>query len=266
MSKRPLILICNDDGVHALGIKHLVKSLKGIADLVVVAPATEQSAVGQSITIRHPLRIEELERSQFDVPAWSINGTPADCIKIALSVILSKRPDFIVSGINRGSNAGRNVIYSGTVAAVVEGVLQGIPGIAFSVVEYFNPNYALTEKYIPQLVHYIEKHPLPLGTFLNVNFPLGMENDFKGLRFAKQGREYWVESPEQREHPVEKSTYYWLGTKIAEFEEDKESDISLLRQGFAAIVPIHISDLTHHHHFNVSRDHFSSFLEAYNTH
>ncbi|MDP1813355.1 MAG: 5'/3'-nucleotidase SurE, partial [Leadbetterella sp.] len=237
-----------------------LNALHSFADLAVVAPATEQSAVGLSITIRHPLRIEKIEWSGVQSPIWSVSGTPADCVKMALSVVLDRTPDLIVSGINRGSNAGRNVLYSGTVAGVVEGTLHDIPGIAFSMAEYFNPKYHHAENYIQPIVEYILNHPLPLGTILNVNFPHDMETNFKGLRFAKQGQEYWAESPEQREHPAEGSTYYWLGAKVASFEEDHQSDIACLKQGYATAVPIHVSDLTHHHHLEKYRDHFESIV------
>lgn len=262
MKKRPLILITNDDGVHASGIRHLYQSLCDTADIVVVAPATEQSASGLSITIRHPLRIEKLNWSDTQGEIWSVNGTPADCVKIGLSVIMPQKPDLIVSGINRGSNAGRNVLYSGTVAAATEGVLQNIPSIALSMVDYFNPEYSIAKNYIPQLIDYTLQHPLPKGTLLNVNFPRNMSEQFKGLRFAKQGREYWLENPEEREHPAEGSAYYWLGAKLAKFDEDIHSDVKWLSEGYATAVPIHVSDLTHHGHFENAKDHFESFVNA----
>src|SRR5262249_28069062 len=143
MVKRPYILVTNDDGVHAPGIKHLWTALAEVADVVVVAPVSEQSAVSLSITVRHPLRIEKMEWPWAkEAQVWTINGTPADCVKLALSVILPHPPQLIVSGINRGNNAGRNILYSGTVAAVIEGVMHNIPGIAFSVANYFHPDYA----------------------------------------------------------------------------------------------------------------------------
>src|SRR5690348_2759860 len=130
---QPYILVTNDDGVHAPGIKHLWKALSKIANVVVVAPASEQSAVSLSITTRQPLRTEKIDWPRIEnEQVWAINGTPADCVKLALNVILSTPPQLIVSGINRGSNAGRNILYSGTVAAVIEGVMHNIPGIAFS--------------------------------------------------------------------------------------------------------------------------------------
>lgn len=263
MTERPLILVTNDDGVYAPGIKHLVKALSEVADLIVVAPATEQSAVSLSITIRHPLRIEKIEWPLPSSNVWSVNGTPADCVKLALNVILPRKPQLIVSGINRGSNAGRNVLYSGTVAAVIEGIMQGIPGIAFSASDYINPIYDVMESYIPSIVNYVLAHPLPSGTFLNVNFPKNIHQEIKGLRFATQGKEYWSESPEERSHPAEGHSYYWLGIKVAEFAEHEDSDIALLKQGYATAVPIQIYDLTHHALFDMKRDHFETYIDQF---
>lgn len=260
MTKRPLILVTNDDGVDAPGIKHLWKALSDVAELMVVAPASEQSAVSLSITIRHPLRIEKLEWSFADAQIWSVNGTPADCVKLALNVILPSPPQLIVSGINRGNNAGRNVLYSGTVAAVVEGIMHNIPGIAFSVSDYFNPSYAEVENYIPLIVRYLLENPLPSGTFLNVNFPKQNDGGVKGIRFTKQGKEYWAENPEQREHPSEGNHYYWLGSKLAQFPEKDDCDVLWLRKGYATAVPIHMGDLTHHEHVDEQRQNFESFI------
>lgn len=261
MTTRPYILITNDDGIYAPGIKHLWKALETIADVIVVAPASEQSAVSLSITIRHPLRIEKVDWPWApNAQIWSINGTPADCVKLALNVILPHPPHLIVSGINRGSNAGRNVLYSGTVAAIIEGVMHNIPGIAFSLADYFNPNYEKVEAYIPSMIHYLLEHPLPAGTFLNVNFPKLREAGIRGIRLTKQGREYWAENPEQREHPAEGLPYYWLGAKLAQFREEPDSDIMLLREGYATAVPIHISDLTHHLLVDQQREKFENFI------
>ena len=260
---RPRILITNDDGIYAPGIKHLWKTLSPIADVTVVAPASEQSAVSLSITIRHPLRIEKVIWPGVSSSSlWSINGTPADCVKLALSVILPSPPQLIVSGINRGSNAGRNVLYSGTVAGVVEGVLHDIPGIAFSMAEFFNPNYEDAEKHIPSIVEYLLKNPLPKGTFLNVNFPKELSEETKGIRLTKQGLEYWLENPEQRKHPAEGSSYYWLGAKLAQFNENHDCDITLLNEGYITAVPIQISDLTHHAIVEERRNAFEGFVNS----
>lgn len=260
MTQRPFILITNDDGVYAPGIKHLWQALDPIADVAVVAPASEQSAVSLSITIRRPLHIEKIEWPLVEAKVWSINGTPADCVKLALNAILPKSPDLIVSGINRGSNAGRNVLYSGTAAAVVEGTLHNIPGIAFSTSDYSNPDYASIESHIPLIMQYVLDHPLPVGTFLNVNFPKNMKETFRGIRLTRQGKEFWGESLEQREHPAEQKPYYWLGARLVQFDEEENSDIKCLNEGYATAVPIHMGDLTHHDHVENFREHFETIV------
>lgn len=259
MKSRPHILITNDDGITAPGIRHLWSSLKSFADLTIIAPAIEQSAVGLSITLRHPLRLEQ-DHTFADTPAWSVTGTPADSIKMALSVLLDQPPDLIVSGINRGSNAGRNVLYSGTVGGAIEGVMHEIPSIAFSCCGYRIPEYSYTEQYIPTILQHVIEHPLPSGTLLNVNFPKEMNLGIKGFKMTRQGRELWMENPDKRVHPAEEHTYYWLGAKIVSFEEEADSDISWLRQGYVTAVPVHVGELTDHGHLQLRKKHFEEAL------
>ena len=259
MNRRPNILITNDDGIHAPGIWHLWNALKEMGDVTIVAPSSEQSAVGLAITLRSPLRIHAVDWPE-KVPAWSITGTPADCVKMGLSIILEKKkPDLIVSGINRGSNAGRNVMYSGTVAGVIEGILQGVPGIAFSCLDYFNPNYKKVEHYISKFVDYVLKHPLPNGTLLNVNFP-EEKYEINGIKLARQGQEVWAEDPLERDHPADGHSYYWLGAKLKQFDEHEESDILWLSRGFITAVPVHVGELTDITHFNNTKVHFEEYL------
>lgn len=260
MKKRPHILITNDDGINAPGIHHLWNALSPIADLTIVAPSSEQSAVSLSITLRHPLRIDKMNHWPEGTPAWSINGTPADCVKLALRVILESPPDLIVSGINRGSNAGRNVLYSGTVAAIIEATLQNIPGIAFSSCDYTKTPYQIAEPFIPKVVNYVLENPMPSGSFLNVNFPSHSAGEIKGIKMVRQGKEFWAEAPEERSHPAEGHSYYWLGSKLATFQEEINSDIALLRQGFVTAVPVHIGELTDHHHINTQKTHFENYF------
>lgn len=254
---RPHILITNDDGIHANGIKHLWNSLKEYADITVVAPASEQSAVSLSTTLRNPLVIERINWGN-DGDIWSVSGTPADCVKLALHAILGRRPDFVVSGINRGANSGRNVLYSGTVAAAIESVMQGIPAIAFSVRDYIDPDYSRVEKYIPLIVKHIMDCPLPNGTLLNVNFPEKSLGEFKGFKMTQQGLEYWSENPSCRSHPAEGHSYYWLGSQLKQAEENENSDIAWLRRGFVTAVPIHIENLTDRNHLDATKSHFES--------
>lgn len=259
MKSKPQILITNDDGVHAEGIKHLWRALKDIAEVVVVAPLNEQSGSGVGVSFRTPLRIEKI-RWNTDAPVWSVNGTPADCVKLGVNVLLKRKPDLIVSGINRGSNAGRNVLYSGTVGGVIEGVLQGIPGVAFSCLDYTNPLYEVAEKHIPYIVKNTLDHSLPLGTLLNVNFPTHDGDNIKGIKLTKQGKEFWAEDPIAREHPAEKHSYYWLGVRVATFKEEEDCDISWLEKGYVTAVPIHVDQLTDHQYLNAKRTHFERTL------
>lgn len=253
------ILITNDDGIHAPGIKHLWRALSKEHDVTVIAPSTEQSAVGLSITLRNPLQVHRVDWPD-NAEAWCVTGTPADCVKMALRVVLNSPPDLIVSGINRGSNAGRNLLYSGTVGGVIEGVLQGIPGIAFSHRAYRNPNFESVEHYIAHVVDYVAEHPLPKGTLLNVNFPKETASGVKGFKLTRQGRELWAEAPDERHHPVEGHPYYWMGAKLQQFEESEDSDITWLDRGYMTAVPVHVDELTDHRHLDEQRAHFENYF------
>ena len=259
MKSRPHILITNDDGIFAPGIKHLRNALKDMADLTVIAPSMERSATSLSITLREPLRIDEVKWSD-NTNVWSINGTPADCVKMALNVVMDNPPDLLVSGINRGSNSGRNVLYSGTVACAIEGVLHDIPSIAFSCYDYHDPEYHHAEQYIPKIVQHVIEHPLPEGTLLNVNFPTKLRKRVKGIKLTRQGKEFWMENPDKRSHPAEGHHYYWLGAKIATFDEEEDCDVTWLKKGYVAAVPIHIGELTDHGHLSERKSHFEELF------
>lgn len=257
MEKKPRILITNDDGIHAPGLKSLWESLVDFAEVFIVAPASEKSGVGLGVTLHTPIQIIPVPWDR-ETPAWKVTGTPADCVRMAVSVILDKAPDIIVSGINKGANSGRNVLYSGTIGGVIEGILRNVPGIAFSCSDFVNPNYALTKEWIAPLVTHVLEHPMPQGTFLNVNFPETPE--ILGVKLARQGRGYWIEDPAHRQHP-EGHSYYWLGGKWNEKEEDADSDVQLMRDGYAAAVPIHIHELTDLKIFSERKDHFDSHFK-----
>ena len=263
MTKRPFLLITNDDGIHAPGIKHLFETVSEFADIVIVAPAQEKSGAGLSITWTQPLKIQPVSWDN-KTPAWCLNGTPSDCVKMACSVLLDRKPDMVISGINRGSNAGRTVLYSGTVGAVIEATLRNIPGIAFSFSDFDTPSSNSVKPFIFPLISHFLKNPLPQGTFLNVTFPEGCEQKIEGFRFAKQGKSYWMEDPDLRMHP-EGLPYYWLGGKWASFEEEPDSDVFLLGQGFITAVPIHIDRLTDLHVFE-GQKHFVEQLFSMEKH
>ncbi len=254
MSKRPHILITNDDGVHAPGLRYLYEALIDNADVTIVAPAKEQSGVGLSITWRDPLEVlpvKGFEKSD----AWMVTGTPGDCVKMAMSVVLDNPPDLIVAGINPGSNAGSNILYSGTVGSVIEGTMKGIPGIAISCIDYRTPNFETAKRCIPSVVEHMLSHPLPTGTFLNVNIPA--TDEVKGFRLTRQGRSHWMENPDKRHHPEGKE-YYWLGVQKRALQEEAQSDIALLEQGYLTAVPIHIGEMTDHDHLSEKMEHFNN--------
>ena len=259
MAKKPKILLTNDDGIHAPGLKSLWEALHNQADLYIIAPASERSGAGLSITLTDPLQIQTVAWEK-STPAWKVTGTPVDCIRMGLSTILDSVPDLIVSGVNRGANSGRTVLYSGTIGGVIEGIFRNIPGVAFSCHDFENPNYARTQPWIQKVVSHLLEHPLPKGTLLNVNFPETPE--ILGLKFAKQGRGYWIEDPEHRLHP-EGHSYYWLGGKWNDQEEHEESDVALVQKGYAAAVPILIDQLTHHALFEERKSHFDAHFGSH---
>jgi 5'-nucleotidase len=254
MAERPFLLLVNDDGIHAPGMRHLWEGLAEHADLAIVAPATEQSGTGMSLTLRQPLHIESVTW-EGETPAWKVTGTPADCVRMALAVLLERMPDMIVSGINKGSNAGRNILHSGTVGGVIEGALRGIPGVAFSCDRFDSPPYAAAVPHIYPVVRHFLRHPLPRGSLLNVTIP----DVVKGYRLARQGMGYWIEDPDERIHP-EGMPYYWLGGKWHHHEEEEDSDVSLLREGYMTAVPIHVGELTDHALLRQHRERFSALF------
>jgi 5'-nucleotidase len=180
---------------------------------------------------------------------------------MALSHLLPWKPDMILSGINNGSNIARNVLYSGTLGAVIEGALRGFAGIAFSCERHnaHTPNYPLAAQYIPRIVKYVLENPMPAGTILNVNVPDDIE-EIKGIRMTRQGREYWIENLSVREHPVDNKPYFWLGASIESFEESMENDSQVIRQGYITATPVHVDDLTDEEVFSRRKEAFETAI------
>ena len=256
------ILLTNDDGIESTGLKYLWESLKEIGELSVVAPNTEKSGTGVGVTFMGPLNVEPVD-VYAETAAWKVDGTPADCVKLAVGALMTSPPDLIVSGINHGSNAGRNVLYSGTIGGIIEGVLRGIPGVAFSYVCGQTPSFPHVKRFIPQIIDHLMTHPLPAGSFLNVNFPHTDNGKFKGYKMARQGRSYWIETPKHDLHPEKGHSQYWMHGTHSDHEEDDQSDIALLNQGYITAVPIHVNELTDHEHLAEKKKVFENDLNQF---
>lgn len=251
--KRPHILITNDDGIHAPGIAHLWNALKGIADISICAPAREQSGAGLGISLHFALEINQVSWPE-NTPAWSVSGKPADCVKMALSLLLKNKPDLIVSGINPGGNHGRSLLYSGTVGGVIEGILRGIPGIAFSCYDLEQPEFARFEQYVPKIVEYVLQNPLPNGTLLNVTFPSArdhVEGQEYAIKLTRQGKQYWLEDPQ-----TNCGKMYTLGARLMEFDEHEESDALWLQKNCITAAPVHVDELTDLRYLDAHKDKF----------
>ncbi|MEL7351515.1 MAG: 5'/3'-nucleotidase SurE [Cyanobacteria bacterium J06560_5] len=230
------ILVSNDDGVFALGIQTLANALASAGHTVtVVCPDRERSATGHGLTLHRPLRVEQVDNI-FDegITAWACSGTPSDCVKLALDAILPEAPDFVVSGINHGANLGTDVLYSGTVSAAMEGVLEGIPAIAISLSSFAYKNFKPAAKFAVKLVTQLEQQPLRLPILLNVNIPPVEEADIKAPVIVRQGIRRYFDQFEKRVDPRGK-TYYWLAGEVME-ESAAELVVSHADEGESATI------------------------------
>ena len=195
------VLLTNDDGVNALGIAAMRDALSKVADVTVVAPETEMSAVGHAITLADPLRVRSVEKNGQKF-GWAVNGTPADCVKIAVRAILDEKPDVVVSGINHGQNVATNVIYSGTVSAATEGMILGIPSVAVSLASFTGHDFDVAAKVGVDVAQNVAKRGIPEGTLLNVNVPALPEGEIKGVKICRNGRSKFTEEFEKRVDPT----------------------------------------------------------------
>jgi 5'-nucleotidase len=242
MSK-PYILLTNDDGIFAPGLYALYESLSAIAEVAVVAPDSEKSAVGHAITITDPLRVMPFEKfGKFF--GHAVHGTPADCVKIAYFALLDRKPDMVVSGINYGSNTGINIIYSGTVSAATEGTILGIPSFAISLTTFKDADFTYAAKFAAQLVPLVLANGLPKGTFLNVNVPNVPESQIRGVAVTRMGMAIYDDKYDKRVDPRNR-VYYWLTGSKLEDDEGEEVDDGAIARNLVSITPIHY-DLTNH--------------------
>jgi len=243
MSK-PLILITNDDGVMAPGIRHLISYMLEIGEVVVVAPDKPQSGMGHAVTMTVPLRLEKIN-TDGDHDEYSCSGTPVDCVKLAVNKVLKRKPDLLVSGINHGANSSISVIYSGTMSAAIEGSMETIPSIGFSLLDYrFDADFIPAKKFVQRIAKNVLEHGLPKGICLNVNIPAVPEKEIQGVKVCRQARGNWEEEFEHRKDPSGKE-YFWLTGQFKLHENSNETDVWALKNNYISVVPTQF-DFTAH--------------------
>jgi 5'/3'-nucleotidase len=231
----PVILVTNDDGIHAAGLGSLAEVLAPLGEVYVVAPDREQSAVGHALTLHRPLRVDRLGERRF-----AVNGTPSDCVNLGVLGLLPEAPVLVVSGINHGSNLGDDVTYSGTVSAAMEGTLLGVSSMAVSQVEGETGGFEGAGQVAMLVATRVLVEGLPAKTLLNVNVPRG---EVRGVRMTRLGHRVYREKVVQEVDPRGRP-YYWIGAGPPEWREDEASDIAAVHEGFASVTPLHL-DLTH---------------------
>lgn len=237
MKKKPTILITNDDGIFAPGIYALWEVMRKIGDVIVVAPDSEKSAVGHAITISNPIRIKKVNgHGKFS--GYAVNGTPADCVKIAVKAIMNNSPDIVVSGINHGANVGNNIIYSGTVSAATEGTMLNIPSVAISLNSIKGGNFSPAQKISESIANLILKNGLPAGVLLNVNVPNIPLDKILGYKVTRQGNIFFIDRFEKREDP-RGQVYYWMTGEIIDDDAHDDYDGQALKDNFVSVTPIH---------------------------
>ena len=244
--KKPLILITNDDGIFAPGLKALVDVCAEIGRIVIVAPNSPQSGKGHAITLEDPLRINRVYPFGKEVEAYECDGTPADCVKLAKHVILeNETPDICVSGINHGSNASINTIYSGTMSAAMEASLEGINSVGFSLLNYgFDADFSAAQFFVREIISYVLMKGLQNTKLLNVNIPYLPKEEIKGIKICRQAEATWVEKFQKGIDPRGQE-YYWLTGEFINHDKGSDSDIWALENGYVSVVPT-MHDLTAH--------------------
>ncbi len=242
--KEPVILVTNDDGITAPGIRNLVEAVKDLGKVVVVAPDKPQSGMGHAITIGVPLRLNKVHFIE-GVEAYQCTGTPVDCVKLAVDKVLHHKPDICLSGINHGANHSINVIYSGTMSAAVEAAIESIPSVGFSLLDYsLDADFTASRKYARIIVEQMLQTPLDKHTVLNVNIPIAKVEDIKGVKICRQAYAKYEEDFIERVDPHGRK-YYWLTGEFVNFDEGKDTDVWALANNYISVVPVQF-DLTHY--------------------
>lgn len=242
----PLILVTNDDGITAPGIRTLVNLMKELGEVVVVAPDSPQSGMGHAITIGNTLRLYKADVFE-GIDAYKCSGTPADCVKLAKHFVLKDRkPDLVVSGINHGSNTSISVLYSGTMSAAIEGAIEGMPAIGFSLCDYDpEADFSHTHEWVTKIAEQVLKNGLPKATALNVNFPPKRNANVKGIKVCRQARAKWQEDFDERFDPNGRR-YFWLAGNFVNFDKGEDNDEWAIANNYVSLVPVQF-DMTAHH-------------------
>lgn len=239
--QRPLILVTNDDGITAPGMRALIAVAEELGDVIVVAPDSPQSGKGHAITVNNTLYINKISKTEY-----SCSGTPVDCVKIAVHEIFKEKPDLCISGINHGSNSSINVIYSGTMSAAVEAGIEGIPAIGFSLADFsWHANFEPTKAYVRQIIETVLQNKLPEGVVLNVNFPKTEDGKYNGIKICRQANARWIERFDKRQTPYGRD-YYWLTGEFINYDKGEDTDEWALNNSYVSVVPVQF-DLTAHH-------------------
>ncbi|MBC91255.1 MAG: 5'/3'-nucleotidase SurE [Flavobacteriaceae bacterium] len=239
MSLKPLILVTNDDGITAPGIRSLVEIMNSIGEVVVVAPDSPKSAMSHAITVNSTLHCSRIKIDSGPQKEYSCSGTPADCVKIAVNELLSRKPDICVSGINHGSNSSINVIYSGTMSAAIEAGIQGIPSLGFSLLDYkWSANFEPFTNYVKSITLNVLKNKISNNIILNVNMPrVNSNQEIKGVRICRQAKANWIEKFDKRKNPIGKE-YYWLTGEFIDKDTKNDTDEWALKNNYISIVPV----------------------------
>jgi 5'-nucleotidase len=240
LNKNKLILVTNDDSVSAKGIHALAEVASDFGRVVVVAPDKPQSGMGHAITINHPLRLNKVELFG-NIEAYSCSGTPVDCVKLAIYEVLGRKPDLILSGINHGENSSTNVLYSGTMSAAIEGAMEGISSIGFSLADYEpEADFSATKHFASRLIEKALNMEFPKG--LNVNVPKLKESEIKGFKICKQAHAFWADRFDKRKDQFGR-TYFWLSGEFSDVDKRPDTDLHALKEGYVSVVPT-LFDLT----------------------
>ncbi len=241
--KKPVILVTNDDGITAPGIKNLVEVAKEFGTVVVVAPDSPQSGKGHAVTLEDPIRLKKVD--VFDgIEAYECSGTPVDCVKLAkFEVLKDKAPDLCVSGINHGSNVSSNILYSGTMSAAMEAAMENIPAIGFSLLDFsWEADFSGAQKIAREMIKHVLENGIPHSNLLNVNVPKLPADEIKGIKICRQADARWVENFQKMDNP-RGLDLYWLTGEFINHDQRKDTDVWALSQGYASVVPCHF-DLT----------------------